>query len=148
MDYLHPQLFQIMLNENNNKVKYEFKQEKNLLVNDFEKYQTQKFDPILTTIEIKEKEREKYLSEGGYSTILQGIYSFVPQLSIHKDINNSVKAKGVLKTSFLVRKKCQENKISISLKNEFNFLFFMRNKVCPYLAKYYCNNTIMPFSDG
>lgn len=23
----------------------------------------------------------------------------------------------------------------------------MRNKVCPYLAKYYCNNTIRPFSD-
>ena len=33
-----------------------------MLLNDFEKYQVQKFDPILTTIEIKDKEREKYLS--------------------------------------------------------------------------------------
>ena len=75
-----------------------------MLLNDFEKYQVQKFDPILTTIEIKDKEREKYLSEGGYSTIFHGIYSFVPQISIHKDISNSIKAKGVLKTSYLVRK--------------------------------------------
>lgn len=42
----------------------------------------------------------------------------------------------------------KQKQVEPALKNEFNFLYYMRNKVCPYFAKYYCNNTIMPFSDG
>ena len=79
------------------------------------------------------------------------MYSFVPLMSIHKTSNTPVdnkESKGILRTSFLVKKKGQEQKVPVALRNEFNFLYFIRNRVCPYFAKYYCNYNIMPFSDG
>jgi serine/threonine protein kinase len=145
---INPLMAQLMIHENNNRTEYELRQDINLLKNDLEKCQTQNFDPILTTIEIKETSREMKIDGGASSEIFSGIYSFIPQFSIHKNVSNAVNGQDFLRTGYLVRKKGQEKKIPASLKNEFNFLYFIRNKVCPYFAKYYCNNTIFPFSDG
>lgn len=41
-----------------------------------------------------------------------------------------------------------EGDVNISLENECNFLKYIRNKVCPYIAKYFCNSDVeYPFSD-
>lgn len=41
-----------------------------------------------------------------------------------------------------------EEEIHPAIQNECDFLTYMRNKVCPKFAKYYCHKAIVPFSDG
>jgi hypothetical protein len=48
------------------------------------------------------------------------MYSFVPLMSIHKTSNTPVdnkESKGILRTSFLVKKKGQEQKVPVPLRN-------------------------------
>lgn len=58
------------------------------------------------------------IDSGGYSEIISGIYSFIPQLSIHKETNEELDMKNYLKTGYhLVKKKSINKKLEPSLKN-------------------------------
>ena len=50
---------------------------------DFTVYQKDRMSPILTSIDIKMESREHLLRKGGYSSLLLGIYQYIPQLSIN-----------------------------------------------------------------
>lgn len=65
--YINPFLAQCMVYQNTGRIENQVKQEHNLLIGDLEKYQGSSFDPILTTIKIKERVKEKPIGIGGFS---------------------------------------------------------------------------------
>ena len=52
------------------------------------------------------------IDSGGYSEIFYGVYSFIPQLSIHKSVSKAIDCNAFLKTGYhLVKKKGLQKKV-------------------------------------
>ena len=116
-------------------------------------YKRAGFDQIMTCIEIKDRMKESVIDTGGYSEIIRGLYSFIILASLYitnpSSIQNPQSNEGLLQRCVLVKKvSCQSDEVNVSHLNECRLLVAIRNKICPFVAKYYVPNSVVPFKEG